>query len=54
MWGEVNRMSPEAPVPVVTYIEEKETRGIKNFANFKNNIKLLNPKNLTTIPHLEP
>ena len=25
--GHVKRISPEAPVPVVTYIEEKETRG---------------------------
>ena len=27
IYGTSTRISPEAPVPVVTYIEEKETRG---------------------------
>ena len=27
IYGTSTRISPEAPVPVITYIEEKETRG---------------------------
>ena len=33
IYGTSTRISPEAPVPVITYIEEKETKKVHRVSN---------------------